>query len=65
VILLELKIGTDGHVETTKRLRPSNEDKELSEAAIRAVKKWRFARTWLNAAAISVIRVLSIRFPPD
>jgi len=67
VVVLELEIGTDGRVNAAKRVvlphRPNAED-ELVDAAIRAVKKWRFARACFEGVAIPLIHVVGVKDKP-
>jgi protein TonB len=60
VVVLECVIGKDGSVKTVKVLRglPLG----LTEAAVDAVKKWRFEPSTLNEKPVEVLYILTVRF---
>jgi protein TonB len=60
VVVLECTIGKDGLVNATKVLRglPLG----LTEAAVDAVKKWRFQASTLNGRPVEVLYILTVRF---
>ena len=60
VVVLECIIGKDGIVQDVKVLRglPLG----LTEAAVDAVKKWRFEPSTLNGKPVEVLYILTVRF---
>jgi len=59
-VILELTIGKDGTVKNVKVLRglPLG----CTDAAVEAVKKWRFKASTLNGKPVEVIYVLTVKF---
>jgi TonB family protein len=60
VIILEITIGTDGAVTEARVLRGIP---LLDEAALTAVKQWRYDATLLNGTPVPVITTVSVPFP--
>ena len=60
VVVLECTIGKDGAVQAAKVLRglPLG----LTEAAVDAVKKWKFEASTLNGKPVEVLYILTVRF---
>jgi len=59
-VLVEATIQEDGTVRTAQVVRGSS---ELHDAALEAVRRWKFARTCLNGQAIPLIHVVVVTFP--
>lgn len=59
VVILEVRIGTDGFVETAHVLRSIP---LLDQAALDAVKQWQFTPTLMNGAPIPVIMTATVNF---
>jgi TonB family protein len=59
VVIIEARIGTDGGVEDARVLRSIP---LLDEAALDAVKQWKFTPTLLNGAAVPVIMTMTVNF---
>ncbi|MGD8440188.1 MAG: TonB family protein [Holophagae bacterium] len=60
VVVLECTIGKTGDVQEVKVLRPL--PLGLTEAAIDAVKKWKFKPSTLNGKPVEVLYILTVRF---
>lgn len=60
VVVIEATIGADGTVIDTRVLR--SVDPELDEAALAAVRQWRYQPTLLNGAPVPVIMTLTVNF---
>lgn len=56
-LVLEILIDLNGRVQVVRRLRDSVAV-ELTEAIVKAVERWRFARTCINGQAIPVVYLL-------
>ena len=63
VVILEAVIGVDGKVVDAKVLRSIP---LLDQAALDAVRKWEYAPTLLNGAAVPVVMTVTVTFtlPP-
>jgi periplasmic protein TonB len=59
VVIVEARIGTDGGVEDARVLRSIP---LLDQAALDAVKEWKFTPTLLNGVAVPVIMTMSVNF---
>ncbi len=59
VVILETRIGTDGAVEDAKVLRSIP---LLDQAAVDAVRQWRFAPTLLNGQPVPLIMIVTVNF---
>ena len=62
VVIAEVRIGTDGSVEDAKILRSIP---LLDQAALDAVRQWRFTPTLLNGQAVPVIATVTVNFTPQ
>lgn len=62
VVILEVRIGTDGFVEDGRVLRSIP---LLDEAALDAVRQWQFEPTLMNGQPIPVIMTVTINFYPQ
>jgi TonB family protein len=62
VVIAEVRIGTDGSVEDAKVLRSIP---LLDEAALDAVRQWRFTPTLLNGQAVPVMMTVTVNFTPQ
>jgi protein TonB len=63
VVILEARIGADGGVEDARVLRSIP---LLDEAALDAVKQWKFQPTLLNGQPVPIVMTLTINFTlPD
>jgi len=62
VVILEVQIGTDGHVEEARVLRSIP---LLDQAALDAVTQWEFTPTLLNGQAVPVIMTVTVNFSMD
>jgi protein TonB len=62
VVILELRIGTDGSVADAKVLRSIP---MLDQAALDAVRQWRYAPTLLNGEPVELIMTITINFRPE
>ena len=60
MVVLEIRIGTDGAVTDVKVLRSVP---LLDQAAIDAVKQWRYAPTVINDTVVPVITTVAVKFP--
>jgi TonB family protein len=60
VVALEVRVASDGHVENVCELNSA--DSDLTEAAVRAVKTWRFAPATKQGVAVPSTAHLEIRF---
>ena len=60
VVVLECTIGKQGDVQEVKVLRPL--PLGLTEAAVDAVKKWKFKPSTLNGKPVEVLYILTVRF---
>ena len=61
-VLIEAIIGTDGQVRDAKVLRSIP---LLDEAALKAVRQWRYTPTLLNGIPVSVIMTVTVTFTLD
>jgi protein TonB len=59
VVILEVRIGTDGRVETAHVLKSIP---LLDEAALDAVKQWEFTPTLMNGQAVPIIMTTTVNF---
>lgn len=59
MVILEVRIGTDGSVEDARVLRSIP---ILDEAALEAVRQWRFTPTLLNGQPVPVIMTVTVNF---
>jgi TonB family protein len=59
VVIVEARIGTDGGVEDARVLRSIP---LLDQAALDAVKEWKFTPTLLNGVAVPVIMTMTVNF---
>ena len=59
IIILEVRIGTDGRVEEAHVLKSIP---LLDEAALDAVKQWEFTPTLLNGQAVPIIMTTTVNF---
>jgi protein TonB len=59
IVILEAVINTDGRVERLRVLRSSP---LLDEAAIAAVKQWRYTPTLLNGVPVPVLMTITVNF---
>jgi protein TonB len=59
VVILEVKIGADGGVEAARVLKSIP---LLDEAALDAVKQWKFVPTLLNGQPTSIMMTTTINF---
>jgi TonB family protein len=62
VVVAEIRIGTDGSVEDAKILRSIP---LLDQAALDAVRQWRFTPTLLNGQAVPVMLTVTVNFTPQ
>jgi TonB family protein len=60
VVILETKIGADGSVEEARVLK--SVDKQIDQAAIDAVRQWKFDPTLMNGQAVPIIMTVAINF---
>jgi TonB family protein len=59
VVILEVRIGPDGHVEDAHVLRSIP---LLDEAALQAVQQWEFSPTLMNGQAVPIIMTVTVNF---
>jgi protein TonB len=59
VVIIEVRIGTDGSVEEAHVLRSIP---LLDQAALDAVKQWQFAPTLLNGAPVPIMMTVTVNF---
>jgi TonB family protein len=59
VVILEVRIGPDGHVEDARVLRSIP---LLDQAAIEAVNQWEFTPTLMNGQAVPIIMTVTVNF---
>jgi periplasmic protein TonB len=59
IVILDVTIGTDGTVTDVNILRPIQ---ELNDAAIAAVKQWRYEPTKVDGVAVPVRMTVSLNF---
>lgn len=59
IVILEVRIGTDGHVEEARVLRSIP---LLDQAALDAVTQWEFTPTLMNGQAVPVIMTVTVNF---
>jgi protein TonB len=59
VVILELRIGPDGHVADARILRSIP---LLDQAAVDAVRQWEYAPTLLNGSPVSVLTTATVNF---
>jgi len=62
VVIIEVLVGADGSVADAHVLRSVP---MLDEAAIDAVKQWRFTPTALNGEPVDVIMTVTVNFQPE
>jgi TonB family protein len=62
VVILEARIDADGNVENARVLKSIP---ELDQAAIDAVKQWKFEPTLMNGVPMPVIMTVTINFTPE
>lgn len=62
VVIAEIRIGTDGSVEEAHILRSIP---LLDQAALDAVRQWRFTPTLMNGQAVPVMLTVTVNFQPD
>ena len=62
VIILELRIATDGSVADAQVLRSIP---MLDQAALGAVRQWRYTPTLLNGEPVELIATITINFRPE
>ena len=60
VVILEIIVGTDGAIKDAKILRSIP---LLDQAALDAVRQWRYEPTLLNGAPVPVIMTVTVNFP--
>lgn len=60
MVILEITIGTDGRVTDARVLRGIE---MLDDAAIAAVRQWRYEPTHLNAVPVPVVMTVTVSFP--
>ena len=58
-VILEAVIGTDGAVRDVRVLRSIP---LLDDAAVAAVKQWRYSPTLLNGVAVPVVMTVTVQF---
>jgi protein TonB len=61
-VILEVAIGADGSVSNARILRSIP---LLDQAAMDAVRQWRFEPTVVNGTAVPVILTATVQFPPQ
>ena len=59
VVILELRIGSDGSVVDAKVMRSIP---LLDEAAVAAVRQWKYIPTLLNGAPVEVLMTVTVQF---
>ena len=59
VVRLQVRVGKDGHVEV---LRLIEGEPVLADAAIAAVKQWRYKEKWMNGKKVNVISEVTFNF---
>ena len=62
VVIVEVRIGADGSVESAHVLRSIP---LLDQAALDAVKQWQFEPTLMNGAPVPIMMTVTINFYPD
>lgn len=62
VVILEVTIDTAGRVTDARVVRSVT---GLDDAAIAAVRQWRYTPTWLNGEAVPVILTVTVNFQPQ
>jgi TonB family protein len=62
VVIIEARIGADGGIEDARVLRSIP---LLDEAALDAVKQWRFTPTLLNGQAVPIMMTMTVNFTLD
>jgi protein TonB len=62
VVIIEARIGTDGGIEDARVLRSIP---LLDEAALDAVRQWRFTPTLLNGQAVPIMMTMTVNFTLD
>jgi TonB family protein len=62
VVIIEVRIGTDGRVEDGRVLKSIP---LLDEAALDAVKQWQFEPTLMNGAPVPLMMTVTINFYPE
>jgi protein TonB len=59
VVILEAVIGEDGTVQNVRVLRSKP---LLDDAAVEAVRQWRFTPTLLNGQPVPIVMTVTVRF---
>jgi TonB family protein len=62
VVIIEAQIGADGSIEEARVLRSIP---LLDEAALDAIKQWKFAPTLLNGKPVPIIMTMTVNFAPE
>jgi protein TonB len=62
VVILEARIDADGNVENARAIKSIP---ELDQAAIDAVKQWKFVPTLMNGVPTPIIMTVTINFTPE
>jgi protein TonB len=62
VVIIEARIGADGAIEDARVLRSIP---LLDEAALDAVRQWRFTPTLLNGQAVPIMMTMTVNFTLD
>ena len=62
IVILELIVGVDGSVTDARVLRPAP---MLDQAALEAVRQWKYTPTLLNGAPVPVIMTVTVTFTLD
>jgi len=65
IIELRARIGTDGRVKSADPLMTSSGDREFAEAAVEAVRQWRFTSTYLDGVPVEVEMKVHVSFRAD
>ena len=60
MVIVEAVIGVDGSITDVKVLRSIP---LLDEAAVEAVRQWKFTPTTLNGVPVPVVMTLTVNFP--
>jgi protein TonB len=61
IVMIELHVGKDGRITSTRLI---NGDPLLTEAALAAVRQWVYAPFMLNGEPVDVISTATVSFPP-
>jgi TonB family protein len=62
IVIVEAILGTDGHVKDVKILRS---EPLLDQAALDAVRQWRYTPTLRNGVPVEVVLTTTVTFSPD